>query len=626
MKFSIRRVLIFGIIGLVSVTVASIIISSSISSKQALLHHAKVIMSNIATFTSDKSIHHLIPARDAVELTRGLADSKVVNSESLEGMEKYFIEQLLIYPQFSNVYYGNENGEFIMVSRNQTSEEPGFTTKVISVYDQAKVVNIIKMDQSLKVIETHLDYNDTYDPRTRPWYQAIVKNKKLIWTEPYMFFMSQKPGITTANPVFDETGKLKGAVGVDIEIAELSNFISKLKIGKNGKAFILNFNGDVVAFPDIKKLQYKTTNNKLRLTKIEELDDAVTRSAFHSLNKVMPSLKLTSDIFTTFKHDNKRFHAYFMPFENHFLNWTIGIYIPENDFLGGIKQNQLHNIYIAIAIAVLACIIGYYIASRISSPMQILQKAALKLKNQRMDEPLNLVSSFKEIQQTADTFEKMRKGIKSYEKQTTELNQQLKDANLDTLHRLAIAAEFKDTDTGNHIHRIGAYSEIIATQLGLTEKEIYLIKNASPMHDVGKLGIPDSILLKPGKLTDEERSVMEQHTILGEKILRDPSSDIMDAAKEIALSHHEKWDGSGYPLGLEKNDIPLFGRIVAVVDVFDAIVSKRCYKDSVHFDTALNIIKEDSGTHFDPECVDAFFKQIKDIKKIYLQYQDINYQ
>jgi len=151
------------------------------------------------------------------------------------------------------------------------------------------------------------------------------------------------------------------------------------------------------------------------------------------------------------------------------------------------------------------------------------------------------------------------------------------------------------------------YSTAVASYLGYAEDDLKSILYAAPMHDVGKIGIPDRILLKPGKLNTEEWKIMKQHTIFGWRILRGSEAEYLKVAEIIALTHHEKWDGSGYPNGLMGDDIPMVGRITAIADVFDALTSKRPYKTPFSIETAFDIIEEGRGTHFDPSVVDAFF-------------------
>ncbi len=196
------------------------------------------------------------------------------------------------------------------------------------------------------------------------------------------------------------------------------------------------------------------------------------------------------------------------------------------------------------------------------------------------------------------------------------------NAHLETIQRLAIAAEFKDQDTAAHIKRLGHYSSILARGLDMPASEVSIIFHATPMHDVGKLGIPGSNLLKPGKLNDAEWKVMKQHTVIGARILGGSESDILRAGEIIALSHHERWDGTGYPQGLAGEEIPIWGRICTVADVFDALTSKRPYKKAFSNMEAYEILREGHGSHFDPNILDKFFEMRNEIEEAQRNYQD----
>ncbi len=185
---------------------------------------------------------------------------------------------------------------------------------------------------------------------------------------------------------------------------------------------------------------------------------------------------------------------------------------------------------------------------------------------------------------------------------------ELEIAQAETVRRLSMAVEFRDEDTGAHIERIGRFSTLLAAQLGLETELCELLSHAAPLHDIGKVAIPDSILLKPGPLTPEERAIVETHAEEGHRLLRGSSSSILDMAATIALSHHEKWDGSGYPRGLAGEDIPLEGRIVAVADVFDALTSDRVYRLAFSVEEAVELMTEQRGRHFDPVLLDAFLE------------------
>jgi len=193
---------------------------------------------------------------------------------------------------------------------------------------------------------------------------------------------------------------------------------------------------------------------------------------------------------------------------------------------------------------------------------------------------------------------------------------ELEEAYLDTIHRLVLAAEYKDEDTGGHIMRMSRYSALIAEKLILPSKEVQNILYASPMHDLGKIGIPDSILMKPGKLTEEEFATMKTHCTIGANLLSYSKSEVLKVGEEIAISHHEKWNGKGYPQGLSGDKIPLVGRIAGLADVFDALISKRPYKDPYPIETAVDIIRKERGEHFDPDIVDVFLENVDEILEI----------
>lgn len=201
-----------------------------------------------------------------------------------------------------------------------------------------------------------------------------------------------------------------------------------------------------------------------------------------------------------------------------------------------------------------------------------------------------------------------------------QLQAEIHRLHLDTIFRLANAAEFRDSDTGAHIQRVSLYCETIARQMGMPTEWCQQLLFASPMHDVGKLGVPDAVLNKPGALSDDERELMKQHTLMGAKILHGSENEVLQMAERIALSHHEKWDGSGYPHGTKQLAIPLEGRIVAVADVYDALTSRRVYKPAMPNEEAFSIVLKGRGMHFDPEVVDAFMSSrpaIEDIQEMY---------
>lgn len=198
----------------------------------------------------------------------------------------------------------------------------------------------------------------------------------------------------------------------------------------------------------------------------------------------------------------------------------------------------------------------------------------------------------------------------------------LRATRLQVIQRLGRAAEYKDNETGMHVMRMSHFAAVIARAYGLDEERVDNLLHAAPMHDIGKIGIPDSIMLKPGKLTEEEFSIMKTHPQIGAEILGDDDSELIKLAKTVSLTHHEKWDGTGYPNGLKGEEIPIEGRITALADVFDALTSKRPYKEAWSVEDTMAYLKAQSGKQFEPKLVELLELELEHILQIKAQFKD----
>lgn len=208
------------------------------------------------------------------------------------------------------------------------------------------------------------------------------------------------------------------------------------------------------------------------------------------------------------------------------------------------------------------------------------------------------------------------------EDKVRERTKELCDTRLEIIRRLGRAAEYRDNETGLHIIRMSKFSQALGRAAGMSEHEADLLLNASPMHDIGKIGIPDRILLKPGKFEPDEWEIMKTHAAIGAQLLAGHDSELMQVASEIAYTHHEKWDGTGYPRGLRGDDIPLVGRIVALSDVFDALTSERPYKRAWPVEEAVTYIRDNAGKHFDPTLAKCFDQVLPEIIQIRDKYAE----
>jgi putative two-component system response regulator len=225
--------------------------------------------------------------------------------------------------------------------------------------------------------------------------------------------------------------------------------------------------------------------------------------------------------------------------------------------------------------------------------------------------------------QLSDTNKLLEEKVKERTLKLQEALEIAKETEHEISERLGKASEFRDIETGMHIKRMSHYSAKLAELAGLPEDEVELILHASPLHDIGKVGIPDKILLKPGRFEGNEFEIMKLHTIIGGKILEGAEKyPVINAGKIIALQHHEKIDGTGYPYGLKGNEIHIYAKIVAIADVFDALTSKRVYKPALDLDVALKIMKDGSNTHFDSKLLDLFLNNLNDFLEIKEKFKD----
>ncbi|MCW9032941.1 MAG: HD domain-containing protein [Rhodospirillales bacterium] len=316
--------------------------------------------------------------------------------------------------------------------------------------------------------------------------------------------------------------------------------------------------------------------------------------------------------------------AVFARFNNPKWPWTIVVYAPEDDFLGKIKENQQFNLYLSLLIAASACAVGLFLTKSVVRPIKQLRQDANAIKAGQLAIRSPIETVYSELDETVEAFRNMEEElIKEHDANTT-LTDSLRKTSVETMRRMATVAEFKDSSTANHIERMSHVCAMLAEELDFKfeGKEITSeqFRSAAAMHDIGKVGVPDHILQKPGKLTGDEWVEMLRHPKHGAEILSGTGSVTIELAREISLTHHEKWDGTGYPYQLRGEEIPMSGQICAISDVFDALIARRCYKAPIPADKALQIIKEGKGTHFAPSVVDAFIKRYDDVLKINRTY------
>ena len=478
MKISIRWALILGLLVIIWGTQAITVSSSYITSQRVLLGHARDIMENIAAFAMEQSKHHLALAQGAAHLTKRLISANVVSNDiqKFNSLERYFFDQMAIYPHFAGIYFGTPEGDFFDVRRSRVHTPDGFRTKIIRHPDGIRQVDLVFRDANLKFIERQKDPNDRYDPRVRPWYKKAKRLEDIVWTDPYVFFTSQKPGITIAGPVYENDKHFKGIVGVDIRIDQLSTFIGKLRVGKNGKAFLLNRNKDVVAFPDLAKITRPNalSPGKTRLVKINEIDDVLSRKAFEAVNWEQDAngqLIIEDPLFAKFENGGKIYNVMFSPFSDRQWPWLIGVYLPEDDYLGEIKANRMFNIFVTIAISIMTTFIALLMARGIIKPIADLEHESRAIRNHEFDSTNEVNSIYTEIQETADSFACMKESLISYEEEKSELEKQVRHSQ---------KMEAIGTLAGGVAHD---FNNILYPILGYTEMALEEVAEGSPARE-----------------------------------------------------------------------------------------------------------------------------------------------
>lgn len=400
MKTSLGLVLALCLAGLQFIAILIVVSSSYLTSERVLLDHARDLLSDVGTNAIAHSEGFLDPAQGAAELAARLAENRVVSSENRQLLEQLLFQQLQTAPQFAGVFYGDEQGEFVYVMR---SDGPGpFRSKIIGVDGDTRHTDLIWRTDDYAVVEQREDPDDNFDPRARPWYQGAQEQAGTIWTDPYIFFSSQTPGITIASPVIGSDGQLQGVIGVDIEISAISDFLSQLEIGDNGTALIINRNGDVIAHPEPALLKAVNPDGTFRFVAIDEIEDPIAREAFGALGD-MEFVSVKEETNAGFVYDDADYVSTVMPIMSEELPWTIAVYAPEDDFIGAILANRTRDIWIAALVATLTGVVGLMLANYINRPVRAFAVRAALVSQGEIDPSTPLPRTYRELERANET-------------------------------------------------------------------------------------------------------------------------------------------------------------------------------------------------------------------------------
>lgn len=554
-------------------------------------------------------------------LSSELLSADVLSINRPEDLSLYFFQQLKQSSHISGIYFANTQGTFVHVQREQGFKEPLFSRKFI-VFDNKDTLTSSQLfthDNIFTQLSVKNIQQESYDPRDRIWFNKALDNGALSWTDPYVFFSSRKPGITSSMPVYNKDKQLIGVIGVDVSLATISSFFDNLDLGDNSTAFVTNRLGEIIAYPDQKIIQ-DTASESLRFPRINEINNPIALTAWQALQEETQLFSTGgSATAVAFSFDNNQYHGLFKEFTHHEWPWIIAVYMPEQFFLSELITNQKLNILFGLVISIFACLSSCFFINHITDSLRKIKMIAENIRCGQFIKTNVTESSFVELQQTQYAFNNMIDSLIASRKENQQLHLMLEKTNVETITRLGLAAEYKNDSSPNHIRRVSRYCELIGLSMGMSKDKTKELCAAAKLHDLGKIGIPEQILSKPAPLTMQEWIMMKTAPVIGAKILQDAESVTLQLAHDIALTLHEHWDGTGYPNQLQHHGIPLSARIVAVVDTFDTMIHPRCYKKAIPIEVAITRIHTLSGSKFDPSVVAAFDHCLMDILNVYKQ-------
>lgn len=426
------------------------------------------------------------------------------------------------------------------------------------------------------------------------WYYQPIQANKGVWSKPYYWERLGMKLLTYSCPVYKQ-GKLIAVVGVDISFSEFERFVRSIKIFDSGYAFLVSGDMEYLVHPTL------STNENLG-----QIDGGAYKFMVEKMRNnqagIFPQINFREvDKMGAFAH-----------LKNGFAVVTV---VPQKEVFQSERQHGLMLIMLSVLIGFLMSGLAYYISKSITTPLEkASQQAGMLATRLVSDLPEELLLREDEVGIISRAVHEV------IEQHTMEMRQSY----LALIQRLSQLGEYRDTDTGQHVIRVGRYSALFGELLGMTSEEVEALLYTTPMHDIGKVGLPDSILHKHGDLSTAEMSLMKEHTRIGADILAGGDSPLLEMAYKVALGHHERWDGTGYLNGLCREEIDLAARICCISDALDAMTSNRPYRQAMSFVDAIEEVKANSGTQFDPQLVKILIDNLGRFQALFLQYQKID--
>jgi len=374
--------LLFSLLALLIVieilTVLVVLTSQKYAADRALRAYTHELLQNVVDETRENAASYLRQAQDSVSLAAGVLQARLLSTTQADGMERYFLEQLQVLPQVDSLFFGDSDGSFVFSKRISNEPGAGFLSKIIRNGQQGRDrVTLLQRNAAFEEINIRSDPNDTFDPRQRPWFSLAQYSSEAVWTEPYIFFTSQQPGLTVARAVRDADGEVRGVIGADIELSMLSQFLRTQRIGQSGAAFIVYSDGSLLAHPTITDFAQRSADNKLRLKVLDELNGIMAKVGSRLTQRFPDLLALNFTHFDKFELHDTSYVSMFVPLLHQGDNqWIMGVYAPEDELARTIRKGQRQSIVLGIAMSLLTVTAAIVVGLIVMRPISTLQRQA----------------------------------------------------------------------------------------------------------------------------------------------------------------------------------------------------------------------------------------------------------
>ena len=519
----------------------------------------------------------------------------------------------------------HENRTLIKTMLEYPSVEGGGIWPLPSVSDTAEERNALffSRDDNNKLV-----VNDSYNkPEVKPyyeepWFTSVRSRTKdsVHWTKVYTDPHTLIPMVTVSSPIYSKN-VFVGVATIDIGLSKIDPLLTEISQRIGGYAFLLDSHNKIISFPQERGMCGEHFSDMLKKNPmLEDVNDLLSKmkKSFHQNESLQESFVIKNDPYLDVKSFGLIYH-------NGRTLGRLGLVVPYKNAFSQSRELLKQLVLISFIVTFLITLLGYLIVRHwVIHPIRHIFTQLISKENRDI-ETIQVIETDQEgeIGLMVSTLNERTASLQKHYRQVKALELEIKETLKEVVFTMGAIGEIRSKETGNHVKRVAEYSKLLAQYYGLSKEEYELLKEASPMHDIGKIAIPDAVLNKPGILNDEERKVMDEHARLGYEMLNHSERPLLKAAAIVAYEHHEHYDGTGYPRGLKGEQIHIYGRITTLADVFDALGSERVYKKAWHDEEIWEYFRAESGKQFDPVLVDLFFENLDTFLKIRDTFQDI---